>query len=205
MLKKIFTLLLLLLPSFSSAQTAADSLLNSLTTSDSDNVSLLPDKMPINKRILWGERGLLRTTGILPLTQENREREMQVRRKMLLIHQTAGYVTSALMLGTIIAGQQAYEGKWDRDVHTAVESAMGISYLATGILSVFSPPPLIIRRDKGFSNIKVHRALAYLHVAGMLTNAVFAQDLARKDRSLHRAIGYGTAASLFGAMIVMKF
>ena len=57
--------------------------------------SLLPEKMLITQRVLWGEKGLLRKTGIVKLSLENREKELIVREKMLKAHQIIGYITIA--------------------------------------------------------------------------------------------------------------
>ena len=49
--------------------------------------SLLPDKMIITQRLLWGDNGLLRKLGVAKLNIENREEELILREKMLsLIH-----------------------------------------------------------------------------------------------------------------------
>ena len=60
--------------------------------------SLLPEKMIFSQRILWGEKGLLRKTGIVKLSLENREKELVLREKMLKAHQIIGYITFAGMI-----------------------------------------------------------------------------------------------------------
>ena len=40
---------------------------------------LLPEKMIFTQKILWGEKGLFRKTGISNLTLENRDKELIVR------------------------------------------------------------------------------------------------------------------------------
>ena len=47
---------------------------------------LLPEKMIFTQKILWGEKGLFRKTGISNLTIENREKELIVRKKMLTFY-----------------------------------------------------------------------------------------------------------------------
>ena len=49
--------------------------------------------MIFTQRIFWGEKGILRRTGIAPLNLENREKELVIRRKMLKAHQIIGYTT----------------------------------------------------------------------------------------------------------------
>ena len=57
---------------------------------NTEKPSLLPEKMLITQRVLWGERGLFRKTGIAKLSIENREKELIVREKMLKAHQIIG-------------------------------------------------------------------------------------------------------------------
>lgn len=202
---KTFILVLLstLFPSFAVSQDA-DSLL-ALLDSSQDATPLLPEQMSVAKRWLWSEKGLMRKTGIFPLTTEDRQRELRLRRKMLKTHQVAGYATSALMLGTAIAGQKAYDGEWSGNIHKSIELVMATSYAVTGALSLLSPPPLLVEGKK-LSNIKVHRILAYVHGTGMITNGLFGETMLQTGRrDLHRMVGYTTAGALWGAMIVMKF
>ena len=71
---------------------------------------LLPEKMIFTQRILWGEKGLFRKTGISNLTVENREKELIVREKMLKAHQIIGYITFAGMIYQGILGGKLYNG-----------------------------------------------------------------------------------------------
>ncbi len=48
---------------------------------NTEKPSLLPEKMLITQRILWGEKGLFRKTGIAKLSIENREKELIIREK----------------------------------------------------------------------------------------------------------------------------
>ena len=65
---------------------------------NTEKPSLLPEKMLITQRILWGEKGLFRKTGIAKLSIENREKELIIREKMLKAHQIIGYITFAGMI-----------------------------------------------------------------------------------------------------------
>ena len=65
---------------------------------NTEKPSLLPEKMLITQRVLWGEKGLFRKTGIANLTIENREKELIVHEKMLKAHQIIGYITFAGMI-----------------------------------------------------------------------------------------------------------
>jgi N5-(carboxyethyl)ornithine synthase len=48
-------------------------------------VKLLPESMIFTQRLLWGEKGLMRTTKLFPLSKESREREIKIRRRMLTL------------------------------------------------------------------------------------------------------------------------
>ena len=54
--------------------------------------------MIFTQRFLWGENGLFRITGISPLNTKQREKELNLRRSMLKIHQIIGYLTLAGMV-----------------------------------------------------------------------------------------------------------
>ena len=73
---------------------AQDDLLGQLLKEEKTDSALLPERMIITQRMLWGEKGLLRTTGIAPLGLEQRKREMQTRRFFLKTHQALGFVLS---------------------------------------------------------------------------------------------------------------
>ena len=89
---KILLGLLSLILSFSCfAQDFTEEFENLINT---EKPSLLPEKMLITQRVLWGEKGLFRKTGIAKLSIENREKELIVREKMLKAHQIIGYITS---------------------------------------------------------------------------------------------------------------
>ena len=74
---------------------------------------LLPERMIFTQRMLWGEKGLMRKTGISPLTIENREKELRLRRTFLKTHQILGYTTLATMIAQGIIGGKLYNGQND--------------------------------------------------------------------------------------------
>src|SRR6056300_306655 len=59
---------------------------------------LLPERMLFTQRLLWGEKGALRITGIAKLTEEQRMKELRLRKTLLNAHQVIGYATLAGML-----------------------------------------------------------------------------------------------------------
>ena len=74
---------------------------------------LLPERMVFTQKLLWGEKGLLRTTGIAPLTIEQRQKELKLRRAMLTTHQVLGYATLAAMVAQGIIGGKLYNGDFE--------------------------------------------------------------------------------------------
>ena len=81
MYQKITVLFLLLLSL--NVQGQEEDLFRSIKAETQIDESLLPDRMVFTQSLLWGERGLMRKTGWSPLTIEQREKELKIRRKML--------------------------------------------------------------------------------------------------------------------------
>ena len=98
---------------------------------------LLPEKMIFTQRILWGEKGLFRKTGISNLTIENREKELIVREKMLKAHQIIGYITFAGMIYQGILGGKLYNGDYSvYDEHKTLGKIVTASYFTGAGLSL---------------------------------------------------------------------
>jgi len=160
--------------------------------------SLLPDKMIITQRLLWGDNGLLRKLGIAKLNIENREEELILREKMLKTHQILGYVTFAGMIAQGIIGGKLYNGDYSLyETHKTLGKVVSATYFTGAGLSIFSPPPLISREKEGLNNIKVHKILANIHVPAMIMTNV----LSNENKKEHRAAAYTAFASYTLAMV----
>ncbi|MEO0001627.1 MAG: hypothetical protein RL766_1673 [Bacteroidota bacterium] len=189
---------------------AQDDLLNDLMKEQDTTTELLPKKMLLTQRVLWGQKGLLRP--ISPLTATNREKELKLRRGMLVAHQVLGFVTLGGMVGQGITGTQLYKGSGRvGDIHEGLAIAVNTTYSATAIMSLFTPPPLI-NRDKKLSAIRLHKWLAVVHMGGMIGTNILAQSLedAQGDqytrlKKWHRAAAFTTFASYAAAVITIKF
>lgn len=165
---------------------------------EEEETSLLPDKMILTQRILWGDNGLLRKTGLSSLNIENRQKELVIREKMLKAHQILGYVTFAGMIAQGILGGKLYNGDYSLyETHKTIGNFVTATYFTGAGLSLFSPPPLASRSSDGLNNIKVHKILANLHVPAMIMTNV----LSEKDRKQHRAAAYTAFASYTLAMV----
>lgn len=207
-MKKILALFLCI--AITTVSFAQDDLLNDLMKDQDNTTELLPKKMLLTQRVLWGQKGLLRP--ISPLTAANREKELKLRRGMLVAHQVLGFVTLGGMVGQGITGTQLYKGSGRvGDIHQGLAVAVNTTYSATAIMSLFTPPPLI-NRDKKLSAIRLHKWLAVVHMGGMIGTNILAQSLedARGDqytrlKKWHRAAAFTTFASYAAAVITIKF
>ncbi|MCD6557208.1 MAG: hypothetical protein J7K64_08455 [Bacteroidales bacterium] len=182
-----------------------DDLLNDL--SDNSEVKLLPDKFLFTQKILWGQKGLMRNFKAFELTPENRTKELKIRGYFFKAHQTLGMLTSAGMIAQGIIGTQLYNGKYQlRDLHEGVATGVNILYFTTASLALFAPPK-IIPEHKGYSSIKIHRALAIIHLSSMIATNVLSFYIEDNPnlRPYHRAAAFTAFGSFLAAEIIIKF
>lgn len=205
-----FGILLVLACSNLSAQTdtiPTNDLLNELNASGDDSAQLLPDKIMVTQRVMWGEHGLMRNFNAFELTPEKRARELKLRRTMLVAHQTMGFLTMGGMVAQGFVGAKLYNGdKSIRDAHEVLAGAVNFGYFTTAGLSLFAPPKALDER-KGYSSIKVHKALAIVHLTAMIaTNVLAGQIEGNPDlKPYHRAAAYTAFGAFAASMIVIKF
>ena len=184
---------------------------------------LIPDRLSIVERMFWGESGILRSTGIAPLTPSARRNELTYRRNVLSVHEVGGFTTLALFIPTLIYGQKninmrnaAAEGRGTFDQNLAHthkilgEVTFGV-YMTTAALALFSPPPMIRRNE--WSTISTHKTLAIIHFTGMVALPILgylafhAKDR-ESEKSLqqaHQITAYVTAAALTASMVIVTF
>lgn len=192
------------------AKDASADLLADLT--DSTEVQpLLPSKMIFTQRAFWGQKGLLRSMKIAPLTPEGRARELKVRRTMLVAHQIGGFVTLAGFVAQGLLGAKLYNAVGQEYVdtklwHQRTATYINISYATTLALSLTTPPPVIGAR-KGFTTIKLHKYLAVVHLAGMVATNVLANMIDRQPnlKPYHRAAAYTTFGAYAASVITLTF
>ena len=184
-----------------------DSLDLLLQLGSEEPVELIPKRMIFTQRMLWGEKGLMRTLKVAPLTDHGRETELKIRRGMLVTHQVLGFATLAGMVAQGIVGAKLYSGDYKiKELHEGLGAAVNITYFTTAGLSLFTPPPLISRQVKGLNGIKMHKTLAVVHLSAMIaTNLLSDRAGDIKFKPLHRAAAFTAFGSFFGAMLVMKF
>ena len=170
-------------------------LLSELQSEITDTVKLLPDHFIFTQRILWGENGLMRNI------------KSKLRRGMLVAHQIGGFTTLGLMVAQGFVGSSLYNGNTDKkDLHEALAAGINIGYFTTASLSLFAPPKMLDER-KGYSSIKLHKALAIVHLSGMIATDILAAQLEsnRNLKPYHRAAAFATFGAFAASMIVIKF
>ena len=176
---------------------------------------LLPDKMLFTQRFLWGENGLLRRSELAPLSPIQRSREIELRRKMLITHQVLGYVTLASMIAQGIIGGKLYncdncnsrEYNQIKSAHETMAGVVNVSYFSGAALSLFAPPPLINRTEKGLSTARAHKWLASIHFSAMVATNLLADGASESQtgRNLHRIAAYTAFGSFATATLVLTF
>jgi len=182
---------------------------------------LLPQNMSLMEKGLWGENGILRTTGIAsPLTPQVRKSELSLRRAMLTAHQIGGFLTLASMIAAVYYGQKSLldpnSGQRNdpyRNPHQFFVTSTFVLYSATGLLAVLSPPPLI-RRDE-ISTTTIHKTLAWVHFIGMVVTPILGSTILKRgpigryvdlnQARFHQISGYVTVSALAASMIVVTF
>ena len=190
-----------------SLQAQQDDLLQQLMQEDKPDTSLLPARMIVTQRMLWGEKGLLRQLRVAPLTLAQRDKEMKTRRFMLKAHQALGFVTLGGMVAQGIVGARLYNGNDDLDdLHESLATGINITYSLGAVTSLFAPPPLI-NRDKKVTSLKLHKWLSLVHMSGMIATNVLANRIDDNPslKAAHRAVAFTTFASYAAAVVVIKF
>lgn len=207
MSKNIISFVLISLISIATVKAQDNNLLHDLMSEQTADSALLPQKMLVTQRLLWGEKGLMRISGITPLTIESRKKEMQVRRGSLKVHQALGFITLGGMVAQGIVGSQLYKGNYKvKDLHEGLASAINVTYSLGAVTSLLAPPPMV-NRDKKITSLRLHKWLSLVHMSGMIATNVLA-GLAEENvkyKSAHRAAAYTAFASFAAAMVVIKF
>lgn len=206
-----FSAILIFLASFNlKAQidtTKSNNLLNEISSVDKDTTALLPNKIIFTQRLLWGKKGLMRNFDNFELTPEKRQKELKLRRTMLVLHQVIGFATLGGMVAQGIVGARLYNGNRSlRGTHESLAAAVNFGYFTTACLSLFAPPKLLDER-RGYSSIKLHKSLAIIHLSAMIATNILAGQLESNPnlRSYHKAAAYTAFGAFAASMIVLKF
>ena len=96
--------------------------------------------MIFTQKLFWGEKGLLRKTGIAPLNLENREKATTTK-KNVKAHQIIGYTTLAAMVAQV-SGEKLYNATGDNynslyKTHKNMSKVVNAGYFTGAALSYF--------------------------------------------------------------------
>jgi len=144
--------------------------------------------------------------------QQQLDRELRTRRKMLQLHQLGGMLTLASLGATVIFGELNYldkyggggdTGRWYEWHRISAFTAAAV-FAGTGALALFAPSPL--EKPKRLDTAMLHRIAMGVATAGMVTQIVLGFVTASKEGSLsqrdfalaHQIVGFAT----FGATAV---
>jgi hypothetical protein len=144
--------------------------------------------------------------------QQELDRELRTRRKMLQLHQLGGMLTLASLGATVIFGQLNYidkyggggdTGRW-YDWHRFSAFTAAALFAGTGALALFAPSPL--EKRNRLDTAMMHRIAMGVATVGMVTQIVLGFVTASKGGSIsqrdfalaHQIVGFAT----FGATAV---
>ena len=189
------------------------------STVQAKSIPLLPEQLGPMESLMWSEHGFMRKTFDFPLTEDGRDHEMKLRRAMLTVHEIGGFTTLAAMIATCIVGQMAYNEYPNRispglgNLKENLAVATEFLYFGTASLAIFTPPPLVRRKE--WSSVSTHKLLATIHFTGMIVTPILASyiggekrpgsTLSRNAETLHMVSGYTTTAAFAAAMMVIVF
>lgn len=200
-------LLILLINSELYAQSDTAVRQSNLETNEIDSSLFMPQKMLFTQSLLWGSHGLLKNKLANGDMIQERTIQLNLRRKMLNVHQLGGFLTLGTMLAQGIVGSQLYKGDYKvKELHEQLGSVVNLSYGITAVNSLFTPPA-VFQRDKKLSSMRIHKWLAVVHLTGMIATNILGNNI-QNNASLkpwHRAAAYTTFASMATSMIVIKF
>ena len=156
-----------------------------LSVSYSQSLQSLPKNMPIHTKILWGENGILRKVKLAP---ETRQKELQLRVKMLQLHQKIALGSLGAFFYQSYLGKQMVDGNYKyHDLHSSMSKVVWSSYMTSAALSYFAPPGM--KYSDKLSSMKIHRILSWVHFAGMASIPFLGYNI-------HHAADYNKALTL---------
>ncbi len=177
-----------------------------VSVSYSNSLKSLPKNMPLHTKILWGENGIIRKVKFAP---ETRQKELQLRVKMLQLHQKIALGSLGAFFYQSYLGKQLVDGNYDNyDLHSKMSKVVWSAYMTSAGLSYFAPPGM--RYTKKLSSIKVHKLLSWVHFAGMACIPWLGYNISNKSNTherdkaikLHQNVAYTTLFTMsFSALL----
>jgi hypothetical protein len=152
-------------------------------------------------------------------TQKELMQKLELRRKMLNLHQLGGFATLGLMGTTVVLGQLNYSDKYggggDTERFIVWHRWLGIStavvFAATGALAVFAPSPL--EKPVRLDTATVHKIALAIASAGILAQIILGPVTASKQGQLsqrdfalaHQIVGYTTLIATATGAVAFAF
>ena len=177
-----------------------------VSVSYSNSLKSLPKNMPLHTKILWAENGIIRKVKFAP---ETRQKELQLRVKMLQLHQKIALGSLGAFFYQSYLGKQLVDGNYDNyDLHSKMSKVVWSAYMTSAGLSYFAPPGM--RYTKKLSSIKVHKLLSWVHFAGMACIPWLGYNISNKSNTherdkaikLHQNVAYTTLFTMsFSALL----
>ncbi len=177
-----------------------------VSISYSNSLKSLPKNMPLHTKILWGENGIIRKVKFAP---ETRQKELQLRVKMLQLHQKIALGSLGAFFYQSYLGKQLVDGNYDNyDLHSKMSKVVWSAYMTSAGLSYFAPPGM--RYTKKLSSMKVHKLLSWVHFAGMASIPWLGYNISNKSNTyerdkaikLHQNVAYTTLFTMsFSALL----
>ena len=161
------------------------------------SIQSLPENMPFHTKLLWGESGLFRKIKLAP---ETRQKELQLRVKMLQLHQKIALGSLGAFFYQSYLGKQMVDGNYKyHDLHSSMSKVVWSSYMTSATLSYFAPPGM--KYSKKLSSMKIHRLLSWVHFAGMASIPFLGYNIHNssdydKAVALHQNVAYVTLFSM---------
>jgi len=152
--------------------------------------------------------------------QAKLERDVKVRRALLLSHQALGFATLAVFAAQLVIGQLNYQDKYGRDgtttddyklTHLSLGVTTATLFGATGIVALAAPNPY--PKPIKFDAALVHKLCMAVAAAGMALQIILGPITATHDGKLdqrtfavtHLAIGYTTFAFMSAGVLSYVF
>ena len=170
------------------------------------SIQSLPENMPFHTKLLWGESGLFRKIKLAP---ETRQKELQLRVKMLQLHQKIALGSLGTFFYQSYLGKQLVDGNYENyELHSNMSKVVWSAYMMSAALSYFAPPGM--KYTKKLSSMKIHRLLSWVHFAGMASipwlgyNISTKNSIHERDKAieLHQNVAYATLFTMsFSALL----
>ena len=161
--------------------------------------------MPIHTKILWGENGILRKVKFAP---ETRQKELQLRVKMLQLHQKIALGSLGAFFYQSYLGKQLVDGNYENlDRHSSLSKLVWSTYMLSASLSYLAPPGL--KYTQKLSSMKIHRLLSWGHFVGMASIPLLGDNIGNSSPNerdsaieLHQNVAYATLFTMsFSALL----